>query len=142
MLPATQSRCPVYSGAQHLRFPFKGEGSSGSQVSDPFEAKSFVRGRKIGPPGAPGKVFDFKCASCGHARHCAEAQLFAYGLGRKEGWGTIAFPAYGGIEDLASSFGVGICTPLIVYSVSCACRRVSRDLCFCVGCPKATGRTA
>ena len=34
----------------------------------PSEAKSFVRGRKIEPPGAPGRVFDLKCASCGHVR--------------------------------------------------------------------------
>jgi hypothetical protein len=31
----------------------------------PLEAKSFVRGPKIDPPGAPGRVFDLKCASCG-----------------------------------------------------------------------------
>ena len=37
----------------------------------PSEAKSFVRGRKIEPPGAPGRVFDLKCASCGHVRRCS-----------------------------------------------------------------------
>ncbi len=36
----------------------------------PLEAKSFVRGRKNDPPGAPGRVFDLKCASCGHVRRC------------------------------------------------------------------------
>ena len=36
----------------------------------PLEAKSFVRGRKIGPPRAPTRVFDLKCASCGHVRRC------------------------------------------------------------------------
>ncbi len=40
----------------------------------PLEAKSFVRGRKIEPPGAPGKVFDLQCASCGHVRRCTRAQ--------------------------------------------------------------------
>ena len=36
----------------------------------PLEAKSFVRGPKFDPPGAPGRVFDLKCASCGHVRRC------------------------------------------------------------------------
>ncbi len=36
----------------------------------PLEAKSFVRGPKIDPPGAPGRVFDLKCRSCGPVRRC------------------------------------------------------------------------
>ncbi len=36
----------------------------------PLEAISFVRGRKIDPPGAPGRVFDLKCRSCGYVRRC------------------------------------------------------------------------
>ncbi len=35
-----------------------------------LEAKSFVRAPTIDPPGAPGRVFDLKCASCGHVRRC------------------------------------------------------------------------
>ncbi len=30
------------------------------RIPGPFEAKSFVRGRKIDPPGAPGRVFDLE----------------------------------------------------------------------------------
>jgi hypothetical protein len=41
----------------------------------PLEAKSFVRGLKIEPPGAPGRVFDLKCASCGHVRRCTAQSL-------------------------------------------------------------------
>ncbi len=37
----------------------------------PLEVKSFVRGPKIEPPGAPGRVLDLKCASCGHVRRCS-----------------------------------------------------------------------
>ncbi len=37
-----------------------------------LEAKSFVRGRKIDPPGAPGRVFELKCTSCGHVLRCME----------------------------------------------------------------------
>jgi hypothetical protein len=36
----------------------------------PLEAKSFVRGREIDPPGAAGRVFDLNRASCGHVRRC------------------------------------------------------------------------
>ena len=61
----------MYSGCPHIRFPFLG----GMVPLDlrfrgPLEAESFVRGRKIDPPGAPGRVFDLKCASCGHVRRC------------------------------------------------------------------------
>ncbi len=40
----------------------------------PREAKSFVRGPKIDPPGAPGRVFDLKCTSCGYVRRCTMLQ--------------------------------------------------------------------
>jgi hypothetical protein len=40
-------------------------GSRGS-----FDPKSFVRGRKIDPPGSTGRVFDFRCASCGRGHRC------------------------------------------------------------------------
>ncbi len=36
----------------------------------PLEARSSVRGPKIDPPGAQGRVFDLRCASCGHVRRC------------------------------------------------------------------------
>ncbi len=36
----------------------------------PLEAKSFVRGRNSDPPGAPGRVFDLKCRSCGYVCRC------------------------------------------------------------------------
>jgi hypothetical protein len=54
---------PECSGVTHIRFPFGG----GRFPLDlgfrgPLEAKSFVRGRKIYPPGAPGRVFDLKRA--------------------------------------------------------------------------------
>ncbi len=35
-----------------------------------LEAKPFVLAPKIDPPGAPGRVFDLKCASCGLVRRC------------------------------------------------------------------------
>ncbi len=38
-----------------------------------LEAKSFLRGPKIDPPGAQGRVFDLKRASCGHVRRCTPA---------------------------------------------------------------------
>jgi hypothetical protein len=46
----------------------------------PLEAKSFVRGPKIDPPGAPGRVFDLKCASCGHVRRCISHPLQQTGI--------------------------------------------------------------
>ncbi len=36
----------------------------------PLEEKSLVRAPKIDTPGAPGGVFDLKCAYCGHVRRC------------------------------------------------------------------------
>jgi hypothetical protein len=34
----------------------------------PFEAKFFVQGPQIDLPGAPGRIFDLKCAACGRGR--------------------------------------------------------------------------
>ncbi len=49
----------------------------------PLEAKSFVRGPKIDPPGAPLKVFDIKCRCCGRDRRCnVAARRSGVGLGR------------------------------------------------------------
>ncbi len=36
----------------------------------PLAAKSVVRAPKVDPPGAPGRVFDPKCPSCGRDRRC------------------------------------------------------------------------
>ncbi len=66
----------AYSGVQHVRFPFWGP--LDLRFRGPLEAKSFVRGRKIDPPGAPGRVFDLKCASCGHVRPCTSQSLVNY----------------------------------------------------------------
>ncbi len=35
-----------------------------------LEAQSFVRAPTIDPPGAPGRVCDLKCRSCGYDRRC------------------------------------------------------------------------
>ncbi len=51
------------------------------RLRGPLEAKSFVRGPKIDPPGAPGRVFDVKYRSCGHVRRCTRSKL-APGLER------------------------------------------------------------
>ena len=60
-----------YSGGPHIRFPFwGGRVPLDLRFRGPLEAKSFVRGRKIDPPGASGRVLDLKCASCGHVRRC------------------------------------------------------------------------
>jgi hypothetical protein len=62
--------CPD-SGGPHIRFLFFwGRVPLDLRFRGPLEAKSFVRGRKFDPPGAPGRVFDLKCASCGHVRRC------------------------------------------------------------------------
>ncbi len=45
-----------------------------------FEAKSFVRGPKIDPPGASERGFDLKFASCGYVRRCI-ADCIAVQLG-------------------------------------------------------------
>ena len=37
------------------------------RIRCPLDAKSFVRGPKTDPPGAPGTVFDLKCTSWGAA---------------------------------------------------------------------------
>ncbi len=39
-----------------------------------LQAKSSVRGPKIDPPGAQGRVFDLKCRSCGGGRLCVNTQ--------------------------------------------------------------------
>jgi hypothetical protein len=44
------------------------------------KAKSFVRGRKIDPPEAPGRVFDFQGRSCGCDRRCTRVRAWR-GLG-------------------------------------------------------------
>ena len=67
-----------YSGVPHTRFPFwGGRVPLDLRFRGPLEAKSFVRGPKIDPPGAPGRVFDLKCASCGHVRRCSPFFSFA-----------------------------------------------------------------
>ena len=60
-----------YSGVPHTRFSFwEGRVPLDLRFRGPLEAKSFVRGRKIEPPGALGRVSDLKYRSCGYVRRC------------------------------------------------------------------------
>ncbi len=62
-------RRPTYKGPQILgRVPLD------LRFRGPLEAKSFARGPKIDPPGAPGRVFDLKCRSCGRDRRCKQTK--------------------------------------------------------------------
>ncbi len=55
------NRARPYSGVPHRRFPFEGERVPlDLRFRGPLEAKSFVRGPKIDPPGALGMVFNLK----------------------------------------------------------------------------------
>ncbi len=55
----------------------------------PLEAKSLVRGRKMDPPGAPGRGFDFKCRC--NPRDCnlgvPVVVLGSFGARFEAGWG-------------------------------------------------------
>ncbi len=62
-----------YSGGPHIRFPCWGEGVHlDLRFRGPLEAKSVVRGPKIDPPGAQGRVFDLRYRSCGFDRRCTQ----------------------------------------------------------------------
>ncbi len=78
-------RCLIYLGTSNTtksikrrtthKVSFWGGRPLDLRFRGPLKAKSFVRVRKIDPPGAPGRVFDLNCASCGHVRRCSPAPL-------------------------------------------------------------------
>ncbi len=71
IVPATLTLARSLQRRPTHKVSFWGEGSLwilGLGAS--LEAKSFVRGTKIDPPGAQRRVFDLKCASCGRDRRC------------------------------------------------------------------------
>ncbi len=61
--------CSAASNSTSLSFLF-GRVPPDLRFRGPLEAKSFVLGAKLDPPGAQGRVFDLKCRSCGRDLLC------------------------------------------------------------------------